>query len=61
MYPACGSMATGSRRPSSSRQCITATTGEHRPIRVYENVNTRFIHEDFFAKLAQWARRNNRS
>lgn len=32
-------------------------TGQYRPIRVYENVLTRFIHEDFFAKLAQFHRR----
>ena len=36
-------------------------TGEHRPIRVYDDMNTRFIHEDFFAKLAQWARQAERS
>lgn len=34
--------------------------GQYRPIRVYENVNTRFIHEDFFAKLAQFIRRGSR-
>ena len=28
-------------------------TGKHRPIKVYRTVNTRFIHEDLFAKLAQ--------
>jgi inosine-uridine nucleoside N-ribohydrolase len=32
-------------------------SGQYRPIRVYENVNTRFIHEDLFAKLAQFTRR----
>jgi inosine-uridine nucleoside N-ribohydrolase len=31
-------------------------TGQNRPIRVYETIDARFIHEDFFAKLAQWAR-----
>lgn len=35
-------------------------TGQYRPIRVYETVNTRFIHEDFFAKLAQFIRRRSR-
>lgn len=31
-------------------------TGQHRPIRVYDTIDPRFILEDFFAKLAQWAR-----
>lgn len=31
-------------------------TGEHRPIRVYESVDARFVLEDFFAKLARFAR-----
>ena len=35
-------------------------TGQYRPIRVYENVNTRFIHEDLWAKLAQFHRRGSR-
>ena len=35
-------------------------TGQYRPIRIYENVNTRFIHEDLFAKLAQFIRRGSR-
>ena len=35
-------------------------SGRYRPIRVYEDVNTRFIHEDFFAKLAQFIRRRSR-
>jgi purine nucleosidase len=30
-------------------------TGDHRPIRVYESVDQRFIHEDFFAKLQNFA------
>jgi inosine-uridine nucleoside N-ribohydrolase len=36
-------------------------SGQYRPIRVYENVNTRFVHEDLFAKLAQFSRRGSRS
>lgn len=36
-------------------------TGQYRPIRVYEDVNTRFIHEDFFAKLTQFHRRQSRT
>jgi purine nucleosidase len=35
-------------------------TGQYRPIRVYENVDTRFIHEDLFAKLAQFVRRGSK-
>lgn len=31
-------------------------TGTHRPIRVYESVDARFVLEDFFAKLARFAR-----
>ncbi|MCC7369055.1 MAG: nucleoside hydrolase [Chloroflexi bacterium] len=31
-------------------------TGQNRPIRVYDWVDPRFIHEDFFAKLARLAR-----
>ena len=31
-------------------------TGRHRPIRVYETVDARFVLEDFFAKLARFAR-----
>ena len=29
----------------------------HRPIRVYESIDTRFLFEDFFAKLRQFSRR----
>ncbi len=32
-------------------------TGRNRPIRVYEGIDARFILEDFFAKLARFARR----
>ncbi len=31
-------------------------TGRNRPIRVYESFNARFLLEDFFAKLARFAR-----
>jgi inosine-uridine nucleoside N-ribohydrolase len=31
-------------------------TGEHRPIRVYDSIDNRFVLEDFFAKLARFAR-----
>jgi hypothetical protein len=29
-------------------------TDKNRPIRVYETIDARFMHKDFFAKLAQW-------
>ena len=54
--PECG---TWSWRPAPTfdEQMHYIHTGQYRPIRVYENVNTRFIHEDLFAKLAQFVRR----
>ena len=33
-------------------------TTENRPIRIYESIDARFIHEDFFAKLRSFTRRN---
>lgn len=46
--------------PTFDEQMHYIHSGQYRPIRVYENVNTRFIHEDFFAKLAQFIRRGSR-
>jgi inosine-uridine nucleoside N-ribohydrolase len=46
--------------PTFDTQMHYIHTGQYRPIRVYENVNTRFIHEDLFAKLAQFNRRGSR-
>jgi purine nucleosidase len=46
--------------PTFDQQMHYIHSGAYRPIRVYENVNTRFIHEDFFAKLAQFIRRGSR-
>jgi purine nucleosidase len=46
--------------PTFDEQMHYIHTGQYRPIRVYENVNTRFIHEDLFAKLAQFIRRGSR-
>jgi inosine-uridine nucleoside N-ribohydrolase len=34
-------------------------TGHNRPIRVYETFDARFLMEDFFAKIAQFARKPN--
>ena len=46
--------------PTFDAQMHYVHSGRYRPIRVYEDVNTRFIHEDFFAKLAQFIRRGSR-
>lgn len=46
--------------PTFDMQMHYIHTGQYRPIRVYDSVNTRFIHEDFFAKLAQFIRRESR-
>lgn len=57
--PECG---TWSWRPAPTfdQQMHYVHTGQYRPIRVYEDVNTRFIHEDLWAKLAQFNRRGSR-
>ncbi len=34
-------------------------TGANRPIRVYRSIDARFVHEDFFAKLAMFVRASN--
>lgn len=31
-------------------------TGKYRPVKVYRNIDNRFILEDFFAKIRQWSR-----
>ncbi len=46
--------------PTFDQQMHYIHTGQYRPIRVYDDVNTRFIHEDLFAKLAQFTRRGSR-
>ena len=55
MYPDCGAW---SWRPAPEFEPTMhyRHTGEHRPIRVYEDIDARFIHEDFFAKLKRFAR-----
>lgn len=48
-------------QPAPQYDPVTADkriTGNHRPIRVYETFDTRFLFEDFFAKVAQFARSN---
>lgn len=59
MDPECG---TFSWRPAPTfdQQMHYIHSGQYRPIRVYDNVNTRFIHEDLFAKLAQFIRRGSK-
>ncbi|MCB0126555.1 MAG: nucleoside hydrolase [Caldilineaceae bacterium] len=59
MDPECGKFSW-QPAPTFDPQMHYIHTGQYRPIRVYENVNTRFIHEDFFAKLAQFIRRGSR-
>lgn len=59
MDPECGKFAW-QPAPTFDQQMHYLHTGQYRPIRVYENVNTRFIHEDLFAKLAQFIRRGSR-
>lgn len=59
MDPECGHFSWRPA-PTFDPQMHYIHTGQYRPIRVYENVNTRFIHEDFFAKLAQFIRRGSR-
>lgn len=57
--PECGQW-TWRPAPTFDMQMHYIHTGQYRPIRVYDNVNTRFIHEDFFAKLAQFIRRGSK-
>ena len=55
MYPNCGRW-TWKPAPEFEPNMYYKHTGRNRPIRVYETIDARFIHEDFFAKLALWAR-----
>lgn len=59
MDPECGKW-TWRPAPTFDEQMHYVHTGQYRPIRVYDDVNTRFIHEDLFAKLAQFTRRGSR-
>jgi len=59
MDPECGQFSWHPA-PTFDEQMHYIHSGQYRPIRVYENVNTRFIHEDFFAKLAQFIRRGSK-
>jgi inosine-uridine nucleoside N-ribohydrolase len=55
MYPECGRWDY-KPGPEWNPLMNYVHTGCNRPVRVYENVDQRFIQEDFFAKLARFAR-----
>jgi hypothetical protein len=55
MYPECG-VSEWVPGPEYSPAMNYVHTGRHRPIKLYKDVDQRFIHEDFFAKLARFAR-----
>jgi inosine-uridine nucleoside N-ribohydrolase len=59
MDPECGKW-TWRPAPLFDQQMHYLYPGKYRPIRVYDNVNTNFIHEDFYAKLAQFIRRGSK-
>lgn len=55
MYPNCGPW-TMRPAPTINDDMSYTHNGDRRPIRVYESVDARFIHEDFFAKLRRHTR-----
>ncbi len=55
MYPECGN-SQWRPAPEFSTLMNYVHTGRNRPIKVYEDVDQRFIQEDFFAKLARFHR-----
>lgn len=55
MYPECGRFELRPA-PEFDESMGYIHTGRHRPIRVYESVDARFVLEDFFAKLARFSR-----
>ncbi|TDF98678.1 nucleoside hydrolase [Paenibacillus piri] len=55
MYPNCGKW-TWKPAPLFDSNMNYIHTGQYRPIRVYETIDARFIHEDFFAKLTRFHR-----
>jgi purine nucleosidase len=59
MYPDCG-LYEWRPAPDFNSEMNYRHTGTNRPIRVYESVDQRFIHEDFFAKLAGFSHGGNR-
>lgn len=55
MYPECG-LSSWRAAPTFNGEMNYVHTGQYRAIKVYESIDCRFIHEDFFAKLAMFAR-----
>jgi inosine-uridine nucleoside N-ribohydrolase len=55
IYPDCGRW-TWRPAPEFEPTMHYRHTGLNRPIRVYEDIDARFIHEDFFAKIKRCAR-----
>jgi inosine-uridine nucleoside N-ribohydrolase len=55
MYPECGA-AEWVPGAEYSPLMTYVHTGRHRPVKLYKNVDQRFILEDLFAKLARFAR-----
>lgn len=55
MYPDCGPW-TMRPAPTINPDMAYVHSGDRRPIRVYDGVDARFIHEDFFAKLRRFTR-----
>lgn len=55
MYPECGNWQWRPA-PEFNELMNYVHPGRSRPIKVYEDVDQRFIHEDFFAKLARFHR-----
>lgn len=55
LYPECGRFEWRPA-PEIAPHMGYVHTGRHRPIKVYETIDSRFILEDFFAKIARFAR-----
>jgi len=55
MYPDCGKWSW-KPAPIFDEQMHYVHTGRYRPIRVYETIDSRFVLEDFYAKLARFHR-----
>lgn len=58
LNPNCGRYAMHPA-PEFAEDMTYVHTGAHRPIRIYETIDTRFILEDFFAKLTRFGRNRN--
>ncbi|WP_166240943.1 nucleoside hydrolase [Paenibacillus turpanensis] len=59
LFPDCGRWSW-KPAPELDEQMKYIHNGKHRPIRVYETMDARFIMEDFYAKLAQFHRKFGR-